>query len=107
VQNDYINRQHGYLSLPVGMLLARKVPKPRMVVVAIGKVDLFSEHDLMRVEGGKARTRLDELFRPHLALVKDACSRAGVPFKVEYCSALEGWRTESIMRHIQDRLFAS
>jgi hypothetical protein len=106
VDREYISEQLGYLALPLGMLAARKTPKPAVIVVVISKFDLFCEFDPSSPDAQQAKDRLRGLFSRHVARMEEECSRVGVKFKVEFCSALRGWRTEILSRHIKDALFS-
>jgi hypothetical protein len=98
----FIQQQLGYLNLPIGMLLADRVPKPQMVIIAISKSDLFSEKDARDAEA-----TIGGIFRMHIASVQKACAGRKIPSRVVYCSALEGWNTDVVLRCIESSVFAS
>jgi hypothetical protein len=106
VNSQYVAEQFGYLSLPLGLMASPKAKKPTLVILAISKVDLFSTVDPSRREFEEAKKKLSRIFSRHIAAIKDECDRRGIPHQVEYCSALLGWRTESVLRHVKGALFA-
>lgn len=106
IDRDYVSEQLGYLYLPLGFLAAPKAQKPSLVITVISKFDLFSERDPTTPEARPAKDQLESnVFGRHIAMIREECKRARVDFKLEHCSALNGWRTESINRHIRQVLF--
>jgi hypothetical protein len=102
----YISEQLGYLALPIGAITSKRIREPAMVLAVVTKFDLFADRDGVDPVSSDARRFLEHTFEKHLARLKAACERRSVPFQVEYCSALEGWRVESLMRHVKRALFS-
>lgn len=106
LDQDFISEQRGYINLPLAVLSARGVPKPSMVIVVITKYDLFSEKTWTPDTSDSSVAVLDTAFSLHVGRLREECKRRGVPFALEYSSALEGWRTDALLRHIKKALFA-
>lgn len=102
IDSDYMAEQLGYLMLPLGILSSPRAPKPNMIIMVISKFDLFAEKD----DFVPAKQKLRELFRRHIERVEGECSRADVEFKLEFCSAREGWRALNIHSHIEKAIFS-
>ncbi|HEX6900549.1 MAG TPA: hypothetical protein VF789_12570 [Thermoanaerobaculia bacterium] len=105
IDRDYINEQLGYLHLPLGLLGAPRVQRPKLIVIAVSKFDIFSSQDPSRDASKEAKEKLQELFSPHIRRINGECNNVSVECKVEFCSALEGWNTEVVNRHISKVLF--
>ena len=105
IDASYVAEQLGYMAVPVGAISAARVPRPAMVLVVITKFDLFSDHDATHSASVSARETLERVFADHVARVKQACAQKKIPFGVEVCSALEGWRTDALLRHVKKSLF--
>jgi hypothetical protein len=104
IDSNYIAEQLGYLSLPLSVLQAPRFPKPEMLIAIIAKFDLFSGQEPNHPASASAVATLDAIFAPHIALLKEHCKKK-IPFAVERCSALEGWRVDAVARHIKRSVF--
>jgi hypothetical protein len=102
----YIEQQLGHLDLPLGILSSTQKPKPQMVITCIGKFDLFAEHDSKAKSSGPARTQVESIFLRHISRIKKECKDQVIPFELVICSALEGWGTMEIWRHIENAIFS-
>lgn len=105
IDTVYVAEQLGYLAVPIGALASSRSPKPAMVLAVVTKFDLFSDYDVSHAASEKGRELLASVFADHVARLKEACAKRSIPFQAEFCSALEGWRTEAMLRHIKRSLF--
>jgi len=106
IDREYVARQLGYLTLPLGLLASKKIPKPTLVIIVFAKFDLFSVSAPDKPDSGEAKVLINEILRDHKAAIEHECNSAKIPVLTEFCSAREGWRTEGLMRQIKRSLFS-
>jgi GTPase SAR1 family protein len=109
-QNDlFIREQLGSLRSEVGLLTGKKksflgrsrpLATPDYVMLCINKSDLFLESQNDEV----GKKKLEELFKSHIAFIKDACAGKS-KFNFRVVSACEGWDVHLVKRDIERGLF--
>jgi len=107
IDRDYISEQLGNLNSPVGLLASGKISPPKMVIVCIGKFDLFADNHPADSSSRDIIAELEGLFRQHIMRVENECKAKRIPSEVIFCSATKGWGTNDILRLIEKALFSS
>jgi hypothetical protein len=105
IDSEYIAEQLGHLDLPLGILASARTPNPQMVVICIGKFDLFADDDSRALSSKDARILLEKLFQKHISRIKDECEKQGIPSPIIFSSARKGWGANDILRQISKALF--
>lgn len=102
IDSKFVDHQLGYLNLPIAALQTIQRFKPELIVLLVTKMDIFFEHETQSPSGDGI---LDQIFQQHVAALRSECSRGKIPFIYEKCSALEGWRIDSLRRQIHQAIF--
>lgn len=106
IDSDFIKEEIGYLTSPLGVIKARKTPKPDMIIVCLNKFDLFSEYEPKSQFAREAVQRIEKIFNAHIAKIKQACDGGKTIPHIEVCSACEGWRVREIRDIIEQELYS-
>jgi hypothetical protein len=106
INNSHLEKQLGSLILPLGLLESSFCKKPEMVILCIGKFDIFSDDPPGTKNARLAEEKLKNLFNKHTSQIKNACEKKGVKFVLILCSALKkDWKTEQIESCIKTALY--
>jgi hypothetical protein len=98
IDHYHIEQELGSLRLPEAVLASKRDPKPEAVLLAISKIDLFTDHD---PNGADTTTQVQEvlnLFGRHQKRLAEECQNRGIPFQVILTSSLKNWGTNNLMQ---------
>lgn len=102
----FVQEQLGYLNLPLGLLGSKVTLKPQMVIICIGKFDLFANAKPTDTSTKSERAQVEAIFKEHVSRISKECQDNGVKVERVVCSAKENWGVNDISRHIQKTLYA-
>ncbi len=105
VDTGYIREQLGALRTAAGFLGSRNVPKPDCVILCVSKFDLFATMASSDSASDEARNKVTGFFSAHIERVKLQCEQKRIPFRFVIVSALKGWDTDQILRHVESALY--
>jgi hypothetical protein len=106
INHSHLEQQLGYLRFPLEMLESSFCKKPEMVIVCIGKFDIFSEDPPATKNAKSAEEKLEKLFEKHISQVKGICRKKDVKFVLILCSALKKkWNTEQLESCVKTALY--
>jgi hypothetical protein len=106
INNSHLDKQEGYLRFPLEMLELSICKKPEMVIICIGKFDIFSEDPPETKNAKLAEEKLKKLFEKHIYQINTTCEKQKITVIPVLCSALEkNWNTDRIEKCINTALY--
>jgi len=103
---NYIESQLVYIQFVAGFLKSHIYPKPKIVIIFLAKFDLLSERSPNDKSSQGEKANLEERFRAHIDIIRDACVKNDIPFETIVGSAAANWNVEQIVKVVGRRLYA-
>lgn len=106
----FCEKQLGFADLPRAFLASGECEIPKLIVVAISKIDLLTDHAAEeRPDDPNHQAQVQYLgdrFREHALLIEGAANESGhkVPIKVIFLSPLQGWGFRTLDAQIKGAL---
>lgn len=102
----FLDRQFVFCQFIAGFLNSKLGPKPRIVIIFLGKFDLLAKHGPADTSSQNSRKAIEGLFANHVDIMKAAGRKAKIPVEVIVGSALNNWNVEWIIKTIGKELYS-